>query len=173
MEIIYCLKCKTKTETKEVSQSYSKNNKLMLKGKCVLCGSNKIKFISSNINGEGMPSATVQGTSMADEIINNMPEIHLPFHNFIGPFTKLDKKLDSNDNPKKGFEPYNRVDKISMLHDICYRDTPKFKDKNKICDKEMLKNLREIKPIGIREWIDKKFVQGVIGTKHFSGLGKN
>ena len=51
MEIIYCLKCKTKTETKDVSQSYSKNNKPMLKGKCVLCGSNKSAFSSYKEGG--------------------------------------------------------------------------------------------------------------------------
>ena len=157
---IYCLKCKTKTDTLEIEQSKSRNNRLMLQGKCALCGTTKSRFISAK-----------EGKGIADKIIDKMPEMHLPFHNYTGPFTKLNKKLDSNDRPKQGYEPYNQVDKISMLHDICYRDTPKFKDKNKICDKEMLKNLREMKPIGIREWIDKKFVQGVIGTKKMSGLG--
>ena len=157
---IYCLKCKTKTYTCEIKQIKSKNNRLMLQGKCVLCGTTKSRFISAK-----------EGKGLADKLINKMPEMHLPFHNYTGPFTKLNKKLDSSDKPKQGYEPYNQVDKISMLHDICYRDTPKFKDKNKICDKEMLKNLREMKPIGIREWIDKKFVQGVIGAKKISGLG--
>ena len=159
MDRIQCLKCKTKTDTLEIKQIKSKNNRLMLQGKCALCGTNKSSFSSCS------------GAGLADKIIDKMPEMHLPFHNYTGPFTKIDKKLDSSDKPKQGYEPYNQVDKISMLHDICYRDTPKFKDKNKICDKEMLKNLREMKPIGIREWIDKKFVQGVIGAKKISGLG--
>ena len=160
MDRIQCLKCKTKTDTLEIKHIKSKNNRLMLQGKCVLCGTTKSRFISAK-----------EGKGLADKLINKMPEMHLPFHNYTGPFTKLNKKLDSSDKPKQGYEPYNQVDKISMLHDICYRDTPKFKDKNKICDKEMFKNLREMKPIGIREWIDKKFVQGVIGAKRISGLG--
>ena len=35
----------------------------------------------------------------------------------------------------------------------------------------MLEQLKEIKPMNIREWLDKKLVQGTIGLKHVSGLG--
>ena len=150
---MYCVKCKKKTETID-SYETSKNNRKMLKGKCVICGTNKTQFIKGS-----------------DKIIDTMPEMHLPFHTYTGPFTKLDKKLDSNDNPLPGYEPYNQVDAISLKHDICYRDTPEFKDKNKKCDKQMLEDLKKMKPTGIREWIDKKIVQGVIGAKRFSGLG--
>ena len=47
MEIIYCLKCKTKTDKLEIKQIKSKNNRLMLQGKCALCGSNKSSFIKN------------------------------------------------------------------------------------------------------------------------------
>ena len=71
MEIIYCLKCKTKTDTLEIKQSKTKNNRLMIKGKCVLCGTNKSRFISAK-----------EGEGLADKIIDKMPEMHLPFHNY-------------------------------------------------------------------------------------------
>ena len=154
---MYCVKCRKKTNTSDSYETTSKNNKKMLKGKCVVCRKNKCQFIGSGV--------------IADKIIATMPEMHLPFHSYTGPFTKLDKKLDFNDNPLPGYEPYNQIDAISLKHDICYRDNPKFKDKNKICDKKMLEDLKKVKPTGIREWMDKKLVQGVIGAKKFSGLG--
>ena len=156
MDRIQCLKCKTKTDTFEIKQIKSKNNRLMLQGKCVLCGTTKSRFISAK-----------EGKGLADKLINKMPEMHLPFHNYTGPFTKLNKKLDSSDKPKQGYEPYNQVDKISMLHDICYRDTPKFKDKNKICDKEMLKNLREMNQLVLENGLIKNLFRGLLEQKKF------
>ena len=50
MEIIYCLKCKTKTDTLEIKQIFK--NRLMLQGKCALCGTNKSSFIK-NQEGKG------------------------------------------------------------------------------------------------------------------------
>ena len=158
---IYCLKCKKKTDTINEHETTTKNNRRMFKGKCKICGTTKNQFISSKI----------KGANLADTIIDKMPEMHLPNHNYTGPFTKLSKKLDKNDKPLPGFEPYNQVDAVSLKHDICYRDHPKFKDKNRICDKRMLEQLKEIKPMNIREWLDKKLVQGTIGLKHVSGLG--
>ena len=35
---IYCLKCKTKTETNSTIQSKTKNNKDIVKGVCSVCG---------------------------------------------------------------------------------------------------------------------------------------
>ncbi|GIY97136.1 DUF5679 domain-containing protein [Caerostris extrusa] len=35
---IYCVKCKSHTETKDINQTVSKNNRPMLKGICVQCG---------------------------------------------------------------------------------------------------------------------------------------
>ena len=52
MDRIQCLKCKTKTDTLEIKQIKSKNNRLMLQGKCALCGTNKSSFIK-NQEGKG------------------------------------------------------------------------------------------------------------------------
>ena len=104
MDRIQCLKCKTKTDTFEIKQIKSKNNRLMLQGKCVLCGTTKSRFISAK-----------EGKGLADKLINKMPEMHLPFHNYTGPFTKLNKKLDSSDKSKQGYEPYNK-----LIRFLCY-----------------------------------------------------
>ncbi|GIY22504.1 DUF5679 domain-containing protein [Caerostris darwini] len=44
-EMIYCVKCKSHTETKDINQTVSKNNRPMLKGICVQCGSKKCRFL--------------------------------------------------------------------------------------------------------------------------------
>ena len=69
MDKIYCLKCKTKTDSLEIEQSKSRNNRLMLQGKCALCGTTKTRFISAK-EGEGIR-----------EKKDKIPEMHLLFHN--------------------------------------------------------------------------------------------
>lgn len=94
---------------------------------------------------------------------------HLPGHKYTGPFTELDKRLDENDNPLPGYEPFNQIDEIAMKHDICYRDNPD----RKLCDKEMLSQLKTIKTKGVREKIDYALVKPVIWLKYKLGLGLN
>lgn len=43
--LIYCVKCKVKTKTKNLQETISKNNKPMLKGICDVCGSKKSTFL--------------------------------------------------------------------------------------------------------------------------------
>ncbi|ESO89916.1 hypothetical protein LOTGIDRAFT_164611 [Lottia gigantea] len=49
-------------------------------------------------------------------------EKHLPGHNYTGPGTRLDLRLDENDKPKPGEERVNRVDAAALKHDILYRN---------------------------------------------------
>ena len=44
--IMYCVKCKSKTDTKDINYRMSKNNKPMMNGKCVKCSKTKSQFIS-------------------------------------------------------------------------------------------------------------------------------
>lgn len=96
---------------------------------------------------------------------------HLPGHNYTGPFTELDKRLDKNDNPLPGYEPFNQIDEVAMKHDICYRESDKGVTTRKECDKEMLTNLDKMKTKGIREKLDYLVVKPVIWLKHKLGLG--
>ena len=94
----------------------------------------------------------------------------LPYHKYTGPYNPLHEQLDENDQPIPGQEPYNAVDAISMRHDICYRDN-NTKEGKLDCDDEMLNELDELEPKGIREKVDKKLVRSIIGGKRKLGWG--
>ena len=57
-------------------------------------------------------------------------EFHIPGYNFAGPGTHLDKRLDSNDNPKSDSIPINGIDSAAYKHDIAYRDADKYFSEN-------------------------------------------
>ena len=46
-------------------------------------------------------------------------EHHLPSYNYLGPNTRLDIRLDENNQPKPGEEPTNVIDQI---HDLAYKN---------------------------------------------------
>ena len=41
----YCLVCKKNTENKDAKMMKTKNNRLMLSSKCVICGNKKSRFM--------------------------------------------------------------------------------------------------------------------------------
>lgn len=86
----------------------------------------------------------------------------LPSHQYTGPGNPLEIQLDKNDKPKKKYSPFNKVDTISMKHDICYRDNPY---KKHYCDRIMLRDLKKVTPTSLRERIDKFLVGHIIKTK--------
>ena len=158
---IYCLKCKTKTDTLEIEQRKSKNNRLMLQGKCLLCGTTKSRFIK-NQEGKGW---------------TDLPfELHPPVsltkrYSFVGPGTKLNKRLDENKNPLPHSKPVNKLDEIAMNHDICYEKYPNTKERNKICYKKMLDDIKSNrKTSSINEWIMRRGAKNLIGAKKVLGI---
>ena len=46
--------------------------------------------------------------------------MHLPGHNFTGPGTKLNKRLNPDGTPKELSMHINRVDNATYHHDLCY-----------------------------------------------------
>ena len=120
-----------------------------LRNQKIFSGSDIVSNVSNLANKIGMP-------------VKNW---HLPLHKYTGPFTELDKRLDENDNPLPGYEPFNQIDEIAMKHDICYRDS----DNRKQCDKEMLNRLDKMKTKNLREKIDYAVVKPVIWTKYKLG----
>ena len=94
----------------------------------------------------------------------------LPNHKYTGPCNPLNEQLDENDQPVPGQEPYNAVDAISMRHDICYRDKNTIEGGKGRCDDEMLQELHLLNPKNVREKIDKKIVQSIIGAKRKFGM---
>jgi len=133
MNQIYCVKCRKFTETRDVKQKTTKNNRQMLQGIYVVCGTKKSKFISAS------------GKGLINDTINSLPlEIHMPGHNFTGPGTKLNKRLNEDMTSKARSKPINRVDKAAYHHDICYVKNKDTKTSNDVCDKNMLTELNGI-----------------------------
>ena len=79
--------------------------------------------------------------------------MHLPGHNFIGPGTKLYKRLNPDGTPKEWSIPINRVHNAAYHHDLCYSKHDDTKTRNEVCDKTMLGELSGIINPTLRESI--------------------
>ena len=157
---MYCVQCKKITDTSNIQNTVSKNGRNMKRGICVICGTTKTQFIK-----------TQKGSLLLNKFINNIPvEMHLPGHNFTGPGTKLNKRLNPDLTPKKRSKPINRVDKAAYHH-VCYLKNNDTATRNAVCDKNMLKELKGIYNPTLRERLDKSIVSNLIGTKIKFGMG--
>ena len=160
---MYCVKCKKRTEMTKERITKTKNNRHTKRGTCVICRINKTQFIKAP-----------EGGSLLNKAINNLPfEMHLPRHNFTGPGTKLNKRLNPDLTPKKWSKPINRVDKAAYHHDLCYLKNNDTATRNAVCDKDMLKELEGIYNPTIRERMERGIVSPLIRTKARFGWGIN
>ena len=156
-----CVKCKKRTNTTNERVTTTKNKRHMKRGVCAISGTTKTQFIKSPTGG-----------SLLNKVINNLPvEMHLPGHNFTGPGTKLNKRLNPDLTPKKWSKPINRVDKAAYNHDICYLKNDDTATRNAVCDKNMLKELKGIYNPTIREKMERGLVSSLKGTKARFGMG--
>ena len=127
--------------------------------------SKKPHIIPTIIGGDIVSSLS----NVADKIGLPLKNVHLPGHNFTGPFTELDKRLDENESPLLQFKPFNQIDNIALHHDLCYRDADNTGSKTREdCDKTMLEDLDKIKIKGFREKI--VIVKPNFWLKHKLGL---
>ena len=46
---LYCVKCRTRTQTSDEREITTKNNRSALSGICVKCGTKKFRFISRSV----------------------------------------------------------------------------------------------------------------------------
>ena len=98
--------------------------------------------------------------------IKSLPfEMHMPGHNFTGPGTKLDKRLNEDMTPKAWSKLINRVNKADYRHDICYVKNKDTKTRNEVCDKNMLTELNGIYNPTLRERMERGVVSTIIGMK--------
>jgi len=154
---IYCVKCRKSTETKNVGKLQTSNNRELVRGICVVCGTKKSKF---------------SGKGFLNKAINSLPfEMHLPGHNFTIPGTKLNKHLNPDRTPKAWSKPVNGVDNAAYHHDICYVKNKDTKTRNEVCDKNMLEEPDGIYNPTLRKRIDRGIVRPIIGTKKRFGMG--
>jgi len=144
---MYCVNGKKHTETTNVQQFTARNDRLTQRGICSVCGKIKTKFVKA-------------GSGLFNKAVNNLPsELHMPGHNFTGPGTRLDRRLNSDLTPREWSKPINKIDTAAYHHDLCYAKHQDTKTSNELCDKEMLQELDEINKPTLRERIDKGIVK--------------
>ena len=172
--MIYCVKCKKKTETASIARVMSKNNRPMLKGICTVCGKKKSLFVSNKSGG---------GFSL-NSFVNNLPiELHqiaekgedVPggsFNNqqkysYCGPGTKYEQRV------REGYKGINELDSMCKLHDRFYNENTDTKTRN-ISDIDLAHRANEIARNTMYDNVQRKdanFISGIMNTKARLGLG--
>jgi len=131
----------------------------MLKGTCAVCGRTKTQFVKS-------------GSGLFNKAVSNLPfELHLPGHNFTGPGTKLDRRLNPDGTPRDWSKPINRVDEAAYHHDLCYAKKTDTRTRSEVCDRETLRELAQITSPSLSERMEKGLVGSIIKAKANLGLG--
>ena len=177
--IIYCFKCKLKTETLDCIEKTSSNGRNMIKGTCSVCGTKKSVFVSA----KNRKSVEGKGFSL-NNLINNLP---IEFHqyaekgeyvpggsfndqqkySFCGPGTRYDQRV------REGYKGINELDKMCKLHDQFYNENLDTKDRN-ISDVALAHRADEIardSNFGDVQRKDARFISGIMKTKAHLGFG--
>ena len=95
-------------------------------------------------------------------------EKHLPGMRYCGPGTRLDQRVDKDGKPLPGNEPVDRVDEAALKHDLAYSKHDDLKNRNK-ADKEMLRDLYNIKRPTCRERMERCFIVPIMFLKTLIG----
>ena len=169
---LYCVKCKRKTETKDIRNAVSKNNRPMLRGVCVVCGTTKTQFV------KGTPSSGGDLVGSLNSVTSNIKlpwakfpgEMHLPGHSFTGPGTRLDLRLNPDGTPKNWSKPVDRVDNAAYHHDLAYDRYNNVAARN-AADRVMVNELNNIPSPTLRERIERAVVKPILSAKASLGLG--
>src|SRR3977135_3277736 len=158
--IIFCANCEEKTNSKDMETITLKNNKRAIKCFCTECNNKKIMLLGKT-GGDFLDSIT--GGKLFPG------ELHLPFHNFTGPFTRTDLRLNENLVPHDWSKPINRIDEAALKHDIAYMD--KSLEARHKADDIMIEELRNIENPTFREKVEKNVVIPILKSKKWLGLG--
>ena len=130
-------------------------------GVCGVCGSKKKQFAKRS-----------KGTGLVNNLINNLPfEMHMYRHNFLGPGTKLNKRLNADLTPKSWSLPVDRDDEIAYRHDLCYAKHNDVETRSEVCDKQMLRDLDDILNPTTGEKLHRTIAKAGIRTKARLGMG--
>ena len=196
--IIYCLKCKQKTETLAGVELKSSNGRSMIKGTCYICGCKKSVFLSSTAvaapQGSTATAALQALTPKAvnhqgkgfdlNNLINNLP---IEFHQYAekgeyvpgGSFNDQQKYSFCGPGTRyeqrirEGYQGINELDKMCKLHDRFYNENKDTKDRN-ISDVALAHRADEIaRDLNFDDVQrkDAKFISGIMKTKAHLGFG--
>ena len=143
---MYCVKCKQKTESKNIIEVISQNNRRMIKSICSICRCKKSQFIKNTAIGEGISDSIINA-------IGKVGELHLPatkgeyvpngsFNNlqkysYCGPGTKYEQRV------REGYQGINELDSMCKLHDQFYNENHDAKSRN-ISDAALAHRANEI-----------------------------
>ena len=184
---IYCLKCKIKTDTNDITRTKTKNNRNLIRGTCSICGNNKSVFVSSEPHEPSKKHATAVGGGFSlNSLINDLPiELHqfaekgenVPGgsfndqqkYSFCGPGTRYEQRI------REGYKGINELDKMCKLHDQFYNENKDTKQRN-ISDIALAHRADEIannSNFDETQRKDAKFISGIMKTKASFGLGLN
>ena len=119
---MYCVNCKEKTESKNITEIIFKYNRRMLKSICFICGSKKSQFVMQT-SWKGIGDAIINA-------IGKVGELHLPatkgeyvpngsFNNlqkysYCGPGTKYEQRV------REGYQGIIELDSMCKQHDQFY-----------------------------------------------------
>ena len=184
---IYCLKCRIKTDTEDITKTRTKNNRNLIRGTCSNCGNKKSVFVSAQNHEPSVEHATVQGTGFTlNNLINNLPvELHqfaekgehVPGgsfndqqkYSFCGPGTRYEQRI------REGYKGINELDKMCKLHDQFHNENKDTKKRN-ISDVALARRADEIANnlnYDEAQRRDAKFISGIMKTKAYLGFGLN
>jgi Domain of unknown function (DUF5679)/Phospholipase A2-like domain len=174
--LMYCVRCKLKTDSINVTQTLTSNNRKMLKSICSVCGSKKSTFIKNDSTGAGIGDILING-------ISKIGELHLPadkgeyvtngsFNNkqkysYCGPGTKYDQRV------KEGYNGINELDSMCKLHDKFYNENQDTQSRN-ISDIALAHRANEIandSRFDSTQRRDAKLVDLIMKNKARFGLG--
>ncbi|MFA5522621.1 MAG: hypothetical protein WDA28_12805 [Castellaniella sp.] len=184
--------CRLKTENVDVEDYVMKNGGIGRRARCAVCGGKKHVIVRGPKTGRAgarglaklaAKQATVDGDGVFNTMLNKlpMPEMHMVDmsrgwprkHSFTGPYTKLHKRLDENDQPLPHSKPINRVDQSAYHHDLAYRDHSDTASRH-VADRKMLADMDAIiadPSTGFHERAQARTVKGLIGSKVRFGMG--
>src|SRR5215469_4659157 len=127
---MYCLKCKRKTDSNDVTQIMTKNNRLLLKATCIICNSGKSSFCKSQ-NGKGFLNSVVEKLPIElhlpakmGEYVTNGSFNNLQKYSYCGPGTRYEQRV------KEGYKGINELDSMCKLHDQFYNENLNTKSRN-------------------------------------------
>lgn len=108
------------------------------------------------------------GGGLVNDAINKLPfELHVPSYKFLGPGTKLAKRLMRGDKPK------NKLDEAAMEHDIFYRDHKHTKERHQadtVLAKKAMERFRS-RDASLGEKLTALGVAGIMKAKVKLGMG--
>lgn len=116
---MYCLKCKRPTESINIQEKVTNNNRKRLTALCKICGKKKSQFMAGK-----------SGQGVFNNLLSAVGELHLPasrgehvpggsFNNqnkysYCGPGTKYEQRN------REGYKGINELDSMCKLHDQFY-----------------------------------------------------